>query len=177
MLNFLNYLSILSLPLIVVIIILFGIINKIDVYNLFLKGAKSGMSTSIKIIPPLVGLLTAVYVFRASGAMNLITNIISPITNLFNIPAEVVPLALLRPISGSASIAMLSEILKENGADSFIGKLASTIMGSTETIFYTLAIYYGSVGIKNARFTLWAALLTDFLSFIFALFICNILWG
>lgn len=174
--SFLSFLSIIALPLIVILIILNGLLMGVDVYQSFLKGALGGLEVLIKIIPALVGLLTAVFVFRASGAMELLVGFVQPFCVYFGIPGDIVPLVLLRPVSGSASLALVSDIIKNNGADSFLGRLASVVMGSTETIFYTLALYFGSVGIKNSRYTLWAALLTDLVGFIAALFICRLLF-
>lgn len=121
----------------------------VKVYDIFVDSAKEGITTVVKIIPPLVGLIVATGVFRASGALELLIYAAKPIAGLFNIPSETLPLVFIRPISGSASLALLSDILKEYGADSFIGRVASTMMGSTETIFYTLTVYFGAVGVKS----------------------------
>jgi len=160
----LNAISISVIPIAVVIILCYGLINKVKIYDEFVKGAKEGITTTIKIIPPIVGLMVAIGVFRASGALELLIYAISPITNLFLIPKEVLPLVFMRPISGSASTAITYNILDSYGADSYVGMVASTMMGSTETIFYTLAVYFGSVGIKNIRYTLKVALIAEFIS-------------
>lgn len=174
--NIINYISIISMPLVISLIILYALSKKTDVYQSFIDGAKNGLETLFKIIPTLVGLLTAVSVFRASGALDFIVALLSPVLSQIGIPSEVLPLALLRPVSGSASLAIVSDILKTNGPDSFIGRLASVMMGSTETIFYTLAVYYGSVGIKNARYTLWVALLADAAGIAVAVLVCRFLY-
>lgn len=166
-----------AIPTIFLIILAMGMYKEVKVYDVFVEGAKEGISTVLRIIPPLVGLMVAIGVFRASGALDLIVYAVKPITSFLKIPPETVPLVFLRPISGSASLALVSDILKTYGADSFIGRLASTFMGSTETIFYTLAVYFGSVGIKNIRFTLLAALIADFVSVIAAVWICTLVFG
>jgi spore maturation protein B len=127
----------------------------------FLEGAKDGMEISIKIVPSIVGIMVAVAVFRESGAMDLLIKLISPIISLFGIPNEVAPVALMRPVSGSASLGILSQVISQHGPDSLVGKIACCIMGCTETTFYTLALYFGSVKIKNIKNTMWIALLAD----------------
>lgn len=169
-------LSAYAIPTILLIILTAGMYKEIKVYDIFVEGAKEGISTVLRIIPPLVGLMVAVGVFRASGALDLVVFAVKPVTDFLRIPSETVPLVFLRPISGSASLALVSDLLKTYGPDSFIGRLASTLMGSTETIFYTLAVYFGSVGIKNIRFTLIAALIADLASVIAAVWICSVVF-
>ena len=142
-------------------IILYGIAKKINVYDYFVEGAKEGVSSAVKIIAPLVGLMVAISVFRASGALALLTSALRPFTNLLRLPSDVVPLAILRPITGSGSLAVLNDIFKQSGPDSISGKIASVMMGSTETTIYTIAVYFGAVGISRSRHTLSAALLAD----------------
>lgn len=170
-----KYISISAIPTIISIIILFGLMNKQKVYELFINGAKEGIETTLKIIPPLVGLMVAVGVIRASGTLDFIVDALSPITKLFQIPSEIVTLAFLRPISGSAALAVVTDIMNKFGPDSFIGKIACTIMGSTETIFYTLTIYFGTVGIKNIKYTLYAALIADFVGIIVSVWVWKML--
>jgi spore maturation protein B len=172
--EFLKTISAYAVPTIFLIILSIGIYKNVKVYDIFVEGAKEGISTIIRILPPLVGLLVAVAVFRASGAMDLLVFGLKPLAKLLSIPTDVLPLALLRPVSGSASLALVSDIIQTNGADSFAGRLASTMMGSTETIFYTLAVYFGSVGIKNIRYTLIAALIADIASVIASVWACTI---
>lgn len=142
-------------------IIFFGILKKVRVYDIFLEGAAEGLSCCINIAAPLVGLVVAISMMRESGAVNMIARLISPLLNLIKMPAEVFPLALLRPISGSGSMAVVTDIFKNCGTDSASGLIASVMMGSTETTFYTLAVYFGAVKIKNTRHTLPAALCGD----------------
>ncbi len=170
-------LSTYAIPTILLVILAAGMYREIKVYDVFVEGAKEGISTVLRIIPPLVGLMVAIGVFRASGALDLVVFAVKPVTNFLRIPPETVPLVFLRPISGSASLALVSDLFKTYGPDSFIGRLASTLMGSTETIFYTLAVYFGSVSIKNIRFTLVAALVADLASVIAAVWICSIVFA
>ena len=172
--NFINYISIAAIPVIIAIIILFGLINKVKVYDAFLDGAKEGILTIIKIIPALVGLIVAVGVFRASGALNILVGAVKPIFSLIGIPSEVLTLAFMRPISGSASLAIVTDIMNKFGPDSYIGKVACTIMGSTETIFYTLTLYFGTVGIKNIKYTLYTVLITDLIGVLIAVWVWRI---
>ena len=169
-----NYISAAAIPVIILLIIVFGLIEKKQVYDIFLDGAKEGIEIVFKMFPTLIGFI-AVGALRSSGIIDLIVNIIKPITVIFKIPSEIMPLALLRPISGSASMAVAVDILKTYGVDSLIGLVASTIMGSTETTFYTIAIYTSCVGIKKTRGILLAALLADFAGMITSVVIWQIL--
>jgi spore maturation protein B len=171
------YISLYAVPVLFLLILGIGLYKDVKVYDAFVEGAKEGITTIVNILPPLVGLMTAVGVFRASGALDLIIFILAPVASFLGIPAETMPLALLRPVSGSASLALVADILKAYGPDSYIGRVASTMMGSTETIFYTLTVYYGSVGIKNIRYTLAAALVADGVSVLASAWICAMVFG
>lgn len=175
--EFLKAISSYAIPSIFLIIISIGVYKNVKVYDVFVEGAKEGITTVIRIVPPLVGLLVAISVFRASGALDLLTGFFKPFAGLVGIPPDALPLAFLRPVSGSASLALVSDILKNHGADSFTGRVASTMMGSTETIFYTLAVYFGAVGIKNIKYTLAAALIADIASVIASVWACSIVFG
>lgn len=159
--NFINYISSAAIPIIMAIIIIYGLLEKNKVYDTFVDGAKEGIEIVVKLFPTLLGIFVAVGALRSSGVLDFIINFISPITNVFNIPSEIMPLALVRPISGSASTAVATDIMTKFGVDSKIGLIASTIMGSTETTFYTIAIYTSCVGIKKTKFVLAAALIGD----------------
>ncbi len=165
-----------AIPLMFFIILSYGLTRNINVYDCFIDGAKDGIDTAIRILPPLVGLMVAVGVFRESGALKLLIFMLKPITELLSIPSEVLPLALMRPISGSASLAIVADLVKLYGADSLIGRITSTMMGSTETTFYTLALYFGAVGIKKARYAVTAALLADLTGIIVSVWICRIVF-
>ena len=164
--NLVNYLSASAIPIVILIIIIYGLFEKKKVYDIFLDGAKDGIKIVLRLFPTLIGIFVAVGVLRTSGILDLIVKFVSPITNLLNIPSEIMPLALLRPISGSASLAVATDILEQYGVDTSIGLIASTIMGSTETTLYTIAIYTGIVKIKKIRFVLIAALIGDFVGMI-----------
>lgn len=169
--------SLYAVPVLFLVVLCAGVFNKVSVYDAFVEGATEGITVIIRILPPLVGLLTAVGVFRASGALDFLIHLLTPAASFLGIPAEAMPLALLRPVSGSASLALVSDIINTYGPDSYIGRVVSTMMGSTETIFYTLAVYYGSAGIKNIRYTLFAALLADGASVIASAWICALVFG
>ncbi len=172
-----NMLSSYAVPVIFLGILSIGMYKDVKVYDVFIEGAKEGISTIVRIIPSLVGLMVAVGVFRASGALDLLIYAVNPVVRYLGIPTQTIPLALLRPVSGSASLALVSDILKANGPDSFVGRVASTMMGSTETIFYTLAVYFGAVGIKNIRYTLAAALFADLISVMASVWVCALFFG
>ena len=170
-----NYLSSAAIPVIIVLIILYGLKEKNKVFDTFLEGAKDGMEVVVQLFPTLIGIFVAVGALRNSGILDCIINFISPVTNFFKIPSQILPLAMLRPISGSASMGVAVDIMKQYGVDSMIGKITSTIMGSTETTFYTIAIYTSCVKIKKIRFVLVAALLADLAGMLTSVIICQIL--
>lgn len=170
-----NYLSTAAIPVIVVIIVLHGVIEKKKVYDLFVDGAEEGMKMVFKLLPTLIGIFVAVGALRSSGILDCIVKWITPLCEIFKIPSQIMPLALLRPISGSASIAVATDIMNQYGVDSFIGMIASTIMGSTETTLYTIAVYTSCVGIKNIRFVLVASLIADAVGMITSVVIWRIL--
>lgn len=170
-----NYFSNLAMPLIIILIITYGLIEKTKIFDTFLIGAKEGLEIVLRIFPTLIGLFVAIGALRSSGILDAIITLINPVLQIFQIPSQIMPLALLRPISGSASIAVATDIMTQYGTDSPIGLMTSTIMGSTETTFYTIAIYASSVGIKKTRFVLVAALLADLAGIIASVAIWNIL--
>ena len=166
-----------AIPLIILVFISFGIIKKVKIYEVFVEGAKEGFNIAVRIIPFLVAMLVGIGIFRAGGAMEFLTIIISPLTNLIGFPAEALPMALMRPLSGSGSLGIMSEIMSVHGPDSFIGILVSTIMGSTETTFYVLALYFGSVNISKMRHAVAAGVLADIAGILAALFIVGLIFG
>mgnify|MGYP004557136979 FL=1 len=170
-----NFLSALAIPATIIIIIFYGIKEKVKIFDTFLDGAKEGMQIVVELFPTLLGIFLAIGLLRTSGVLEFIISIISPITNILNIPSQILPLAMLRPISGSASIGVAVDIMKNYGVDSLIGVIASTIMGSTETTFYTIAVYTACIKIKKIRFVLLAALLADFAGMIASVVICRFL--
>lgn len=170
-----NYISTIAVPVVIIIIVIYEIADKKKVYDIFVEGATEGMSIVIKIFPTLLGIFLAVGVLRSSGLLEIITRAVSIFTNRVGFPSEVMPLAMLRPISGSASLAVATDIMKTYGVDSKIGLITSTIMGSTETTFYTIAIYTGSIGVKKIRFVLVAALIADFVGMLTSAIVWNII--
>lgn len=170
-----NYISSAAIPTVILIILLYGVAEKNKVYDTFLEGAKDGIEIVFKLFPTLVGIFLAVGALRKSGIIDLIIKLISPITNLLKIPSQILPLAMLRPISGSASMAVAVDIMQKYGVDTTIGVITSTIMGSTETTLYTIAVYTSCVGVKKTRFVLFAALIADFVGMITSVVIWQIL--
>lgn len=171
----LNYISNLAMPLIILIIVFYSLIERKKAFDIFLDGAKDGLNIVLNIFPTLIGLFVAIGALRSSGILDLIINFITPILNILNFPSEIMPLAMLRPISGSSSIAIATDIMKNFGVDSNIGIIAATIMGSTETTLYTIAVYTSSVKIKKTRFVLLAALTADVVGIIVSVVICRIM--
>lgn len=157
-----------AMPVIVGVILLFGFVKNVDVFDTFLAGAREGIESSLKILPTLIGLVTAVSVVRASGLLDIVCSFAAPLTNAVGISPELLPLALLRPISGSGSSAYTLSILQSFGPDSETGKVASVLASSTETTFYAIAVYFGACGCKKLRYTVPAALLGDFTAVVFS---------
>jgi len=172
----LDWISILAIPLIILLFLSFGYFKKVRVYEKFVEGAKEGFDVGVTIIPYLVAMLVAIAMFRASGALDVLTYLLSPITQLIGMPPEVVPMALMRPLSGSGSIGVMTELMKTFGPDSLIGFMASTMFGSTETTFYVVAVYFGAVNIRKTRYALPAGLLADAAGLITAVFISRLMF-
>ncbi|MBP3801949.1 MAG: spore maturation protein [Clostridia bacterium] len=166
-----DFLSNLAMPFIIFLIIIYGLIERKKVFDIFLDGAKEGLEIVLNIFPTLIGLFVAIGALRNSGIIDAIVNFIEPILKLVNFPSEIMPLALLRPVSGSSSIAIATNIMKNFGVDSKIGLIASIIMGSTETTLYTIAVYTSAVGIKKTRFVLYAALIADIVGISVSIFL------
>ncbi|OEF98501.1 spore maturation protein [Desulfuribacillus alkaliarsenatis] len=167
-----------AIPSIVVGIPLYAyFIKKIPVYETFIEGAKSGFTTAITIMPHLVGMMVAITIFRESGALDFFLRLVEPILAPLMIPKEVFPLGILRPISGSAALGFTTDILNTYGPDSLIGRIASTVQGSTDTTLYVLTVYFGSVGVKKIRYALKVGLLADLGGFLAAVYICVLVFG
>ncbi len=175
--NFIEVLSIVAIPALIILFIGYGAIKKIRVYEQFVEGAKEGFNIAVRIIPYLVAMLMAIGIFRAGGAMDWLIYILKPFTDFIGMPAEALPMALMRPLSGSGSLGIMTEIMKVHGPDSFIGIMASTFFGSTETTFYVLAVYFGAINIKNTRHALPAGLIADIAGILGAVFIVRMLFG
>ena len=165
--------SMLILPFLVLGILLIAGAQKVDLFRSFTKGATSGALPVLDIIPALVGLFVAIGVFRASGAMELAVRLLTPIGKAVGLDGELLPLILMRPVSGSASLALVQDVIERYGADSYLGTAAAVMMGSTETVFYTMAVYMGGNGIKKAAGVLPAALAANFVSALAACWLCG----
>jgi len=170
-----NYLISSIIPIILVSIVTYGLFKGVKVYECFIEGAKDGLNICFRIFPYLLAMIVAVTVFRESRALDYFINLITPIVRFIGIPPEVVPLILIKPLSGSGALGIFAETLQKYGADTYIGIVCSIIMGSTETIFYTLTVYYGAINIKKIRHTLWAALIADLTAIIMAVTIAKFL--
>jgi len=168
--------SVWAIPVVFFAVVVTGYVKKVKVYEVFVEGAKEGFEIAIKIIPFLVAILAAVGMFRESGAMDMLVRLISPVTGLFGYPAEALPMAIMRPLSGSGSLGLMSELINTPGPDSFIGRLASTMMGSTETTFYIVALYFGSVSIRKQRHSVPACLIADAVGLIAAFVVCSMVF-
>lgn len=153
-----------AVPIIIFLIVFIGLLRKEKVFSQFCSGAKEGLKTVLSITPTLIGLVTAVAMFKSSGALDLLMGFIKPITEFLGIPTEIMPIVLLRPVSGSGTLSMLDITLKEFGPDSFIGRVACVLCASTDTTFYAAAVYFGSIGIKNIRHTLSCSIIADIVS-------------
>jgi len=164
------------IPFCLVSIILYGYYKKIDIYNAFIEGATDGALIVFKIFPTLIALMIAVGLLRESGVLDFISNLISPVTNLIGFPKEAVPLSFMRLVSSSASTGLLLDIFKTHGPDSFIGRLVSVMMSCTETVFYTISIYFMSIKIKKIKYTLKGALIANLFGIIASLLITQIIF-
>lgn len=170
-------LTALAVPLIIGGVALYALGRRTDVFSALVEGAASGMRTVAGIFPALVALLTAVYMLRASGVLDALAALLSPVLGALGIPAECAPLMFLRPVSGSGALAVASELIQSQGADSLVGRTAAVMMGSTETTFYVIAVYFGAAGIKKTRHAIPAALCADVAGFCAAAIISRWLWG
>ena len=171
-----NNLSNYIMPLIVLVIVLYGIKRKVNVYDTFIEGSKESFDMTLKIFPNLLAMVFGVNIFLKSGILEFIFNYLEPIFSYINVQIEVLPMAIMRPISGSASLAILNDIFLNYGPDSFIGTVASIIQGSTDTTFYVLTLYFGSVGIKKIKYAMWAGLFSDLVGIVSAIVLGNILF-
>jgi len=174
--SLISLISVIAIPLMFLLFLGWGIIKKVKVYELFVEGAKDGFNVAIRIIPYLVAMLAAIGIFRASGAMELLTAVLAPVTALIGMPPETLPMALMRPLSGSGSLGIMTELMKVHGPDSLIGILASTMYGSSETTFYVLAVYFGAVGIKNTRHAVPVGIIADAAGMLAAVWIVTLLF-
>ncbi len=175
--SIIEVLSVLAIPALIVGIALFGAMKKVKIYEAFIEGAKEGFNIGVRIIPYLVAILVAVGIFRTSGAMAILTSILSPITNLIGMPGEALPMAMFRPLSGSGALGVMTEIINTYGADSLIGRMVAIMMGSGETTFYVLAVYFGSVSVVRTRHAVPAGIIADIAGILAAVWLTNLVFG
>jgi len=171
------YLSDLIIPLTIALIIVAGLMKKVPIYDSFTEGVKDGVTTVFNLFPALLGLLVAVGALRASGALSILSSLISPLTSYIGFPSEAVPLTFMRLVSSAASRGLLLDLFAEYGPDSYIGRLVSVMMSSTETVFYTMSIYFMSVKITKTRSTLPGALIANLAGITASVLVVNWLWG
>lgn len=172
-----NTISKWAIPLTLALIPLWALYKKVPIYDTFVDGAREGFGVGVKIIPYLVGILVAIGMFRASGAIDIIAHVLSPVLNFIGMPADILPLAIIRPLSGSGALGIMTEIAGKYGGDSYMARLAAVMTGSSETTFYVLAVYFGAVGIKKVRYALIAGLIADLAGIISALIICRLVFN
>ncbi len=165
-----------AIPVILLVVPVIAVLRGVKVYETFIDGAEEGFATAIKTIPYLVAMMVAISIFRASGAMEVLVAALSPALNFIGLPAEVLPHAIMRPLSGGAALGIASDIIKTYGPDSFLGRLVSTMQGSCDTTFYVLTLYFGSVGIKKYRYSVVLGLVADFTTLAASVFIVRTLF-
>jgi spore maturation protein B len=166
-----------AIPVMIVFIPLYAAYRKVPVYESFVEGAKDGFDTAIKIIPHLVGMMVAISVFRASGAMDMLIDWMRPFFDSIGVPTEVLPLAFLRPITGAGSLAFTTDLIEQFGPDSMIGRIASTVQGSTDTTLYVITVYFGAIGVRKAGYALKVGLISDLVGFVASIMICFLVFG
>lgn len=164
------------IPSVIAFVFIYGVINGVDVFDEFIKGAKDNLKTAVDIMPALIILMTTVGMFNASGALDVLTWAVSPITDALGFPKECLPLAFLRPLSGSGALAMYENIISNNAPDSYVNRVASVLLGSTETTFYTIAVYFGATKVKHFRHTVVAALSADITGFFLSAIIVRLMF-
>jgi len=166
-----------AIPLLLAGIPVYALAHKVKVYPVFLEGAREGFQVAVRIIPALVAILVALGMLRASGALDAVAGLLEPVTGALGIPGSVLPMVLIRPLSGGGALGVVGDVLRSEGPDSYAGRLVSVMAGSTETTFYVLAVYMGSVGITRYRQALPAALLADLAGFAASVLVVRALFG
>lgn len=172
--NILGTVSVWAIPVFLTIVPLYGAFKKVKVYESFVEGAKGGFQLAIRIIPYLVAILVAVGMLRGAGAIDMLARWVGPALDRIGFPVEILPVAIMRPLSGSGSLGIVTELIQTHGPDSLLGRLAATAYGSTETTFYVLAVYFGSVGIKKARHAVLSGLIADVVALVTAVVVCRL---
>lgn len=174
--SLMNIISLWALPAIILLILTMGLLKKVPLYETFTDGAKDGFKVAVNIIPYLVAIIVAISMFRASGIIEMLGNFLAPILSKFNVPADTIPIMIVRSLSGSAALGVFSDIANHLGPDDYATKLSAVMVGSSETTFYVLAVYFGSVGISKLRYALLVGLLADFIGIVAAISVCNLMF-
>lgn len=169
----LNLISLWALPFIILLILTMGIVKKIPIYEVFTEGAKDGFKVAVNIIPYLIAIIVAISMLRASGVIESLAGVLAPLLTKFRIPVDIVPVVLIRPLSGAAALGLFSDIATNPASGEFLTKLAAVMVGSSETTFYVLAVYFGSVGIMKFRYALWVGLLADIIAAVMSIIVCQ----
>ncbi|MFF0826857.1 spore maturation protein [Brevibacillus sp. NPDC003359] len=177
MYQWVSLLSLWAIPVTIAFVLLYGWRKQVPVYETFVDGAKGGLNTTIRILPHLIAMMVAVSMFRESGALDLLLRALKPLLDLLHFPEELVPLALLRPLTGTGSLAIATDLIAQYGPDSFLGRLAATMQGSTDTTLYVLTVYFGAVGIRNSAYALKVGLWSDLAGVIFSLLIVSYIFA
>lgn len=167
-----NYL----IPVVILFIIIYAYRKKVSIYDSFISGAKEGLELAISILPYLIAMLFATTILLKSNFLSNVFSLFKPIFNLIKVPIEILPMAIIRPISGNASFAVMIDLIKNYGVDSMIGRLAATLQGATDTTIYVLSLYFGSIGIRKIKYAMWAGLLTDLVAVIASVILVNIVF-
>lgn len=175
--TFIDYFAIFILPILIVGLPLYGLIRGVKVYEEFVEGAKEGFKVAVMIIPYLVAILFAIGMFRASGAMDFLVDLLRPLLGVIGFPPEVLPMAIIRPLTGSGSAAIVADMIETFGEDSILVKIAGTMFGSTETTFYVIAVYFGAVNVKKTRHAVPAGLTADIAAMILAVYVVQLIFG
>ena len=175
--NVMNLISLWALPFIILLILTVGLLKKVPLYETFTDGAKDGFKVAVNIIPYLVAIMVAIAMFRASGIVEMIGTAFAPFFNKLNVPIDTIPIMIVRSLSGSAALGVFSDVANNLGPDSYATKLAAVMVGSSETTFYVLAVYFGSVGISKFRYALLVGLLEDFIGIAAAVLVCSLVFG
>jgi spore maturation protein B len=171
-----TFISSIIIPIIILLIVFYGFIKKVNIYDTFVDGAKEGMELGISIFPYLLGVIIAINIFLKSNILEYTFSLIKPFFNYIKLPIEILPMIILRLISGNSTLVIMTNIFQEHGPDSFLGRLASTIQGCTDTTIYILALYFGSIGIKKIKYALWAGLFADLVGIIASIIFVSLIF-
>ena len=172
-----NKISTLMIPLLVLLIALYGLHKKINIYDAFVDGSKESFDMILSMFPCLLAMMLGINLFLKSGFLDFIFELVTPFFSYIKVPIEILPMAIMRPISGTSALAILNDIFAQFGPDSFIGRVASVIQGCTDTTFYVLTLYFGSIGIKKIKHALWVGLCADIIGIVFSIIIVGLLFG